>query len=146
MYMQVKGKDMRRCNKCGIEQGMENYYKSHSNPLGKSTICKGCTSDYRKSYQSENRHRASIYNVDVDWLNEQLSNGCQICGSHERLVVDHDNTCCPPKIKNRHRSSNSCGGCVRGIICNDCNLSIGHMKDDVERLLKAAEYLRRTKR
>jgi hypothetical protein len=32
-------------------------------------------------------------------------------------------------------------GKVRGLLCRDCNLSIGHMKDSVERLKAAIKYL-----
>jgi hypothetical protein len=51
---------------------------------------------------------------------------CEICGSEEKLVVDHD-----------HNS-----GLVRGMLCNHCNRGLGHFRDDVARLEKAKQYLR----
>ena len=30
---------------------------------------------------------------------------------------------------------------VRGLLCTNCNVAIGHMKDDVERLRAAISYL-----
>lgn len=52
--------------------------------------------------------------------------GCSICGSEERLVVDH----C-------HNS-----GEVRGMLCNHCNRGLGHFRDNPETMLNAIAYLR----
>lgn len=57
---------------------------------------------------------------------------CAICGKEEKgstrvshLFVDHcHNT-----------------GTIRGLLCNNCNFGLGHFKDSVELLLKAASYL-----
>lgn len=32
-------------------------------------------------------------------------------------------------------------GVVRGLLCHNCNVAIGHFKDSTENLLKAVEYL-----
>jgi hypothetical protein len=50
------------------------------------------------------------------------------------LAVDHNHGCCP--------GEKSCGKCVRGLLCDNCNQAIGKFRDDPELLLKAAEYLR----
>lgn len=59
---------------------------------------------------------------------------CAICGGdnapRDLLCVDHCHT----------------NGHVRGLLCHNCNLALGHLKDDPERALKAAEYLIRTAR
>jgi len=33
---------------------------------------------------------------------------------------------------------------VRGLLCHQCNIALGHMKDDPVRLERAAHYIRRT--
>lgn len=48
--------------------------------------------------------------------------------------VDHDHRCCP--------GSKTCGKCVRGLLCSDCNLLLGKARDDEKILLKAVGYLR----
>ena len=63
---------------------------------------------------------------------------CAVCGSHQStlrrsLAVDHDHSCCPGR--------KTCGKCIRGLLCDNCNFLIGHAKNSVEILLKAAKYL-----
>ena len=70
--------------------------------------------------------------TEADWyvLLESQNYGCAICGAREsyrRLSVDH----C-------HKT-----GKVRGILCDACNHAIGRMEDNPDRLIAAAEFLRR---
>ena len=49
------------------------------------------------------------------------------------LSVDHDRSCCP--------GLGSCGKCVRGLLCSDCNLALGKLQDDPGRALAIVSYL-----
>jgi hypothetical protein len=49
------------------------------------------------------------------------------------LTVDHDHNCCPGTF--------SCGHCIRGLICNNCNLTLGLMRDDITNLQAMVRYL-----
>jgi hypothetical protein len=64
--------------------------------------------------------------------------GCAICGGPAKdgrpFYVDHDHSCCP--------GQRTCGKCVRGLLCGDCNLGIGYFDDDVARMRRAIVYLR----
>lgn len=70
---------------------------------------------------------------------EQQNKLCAICKREcdrfPNLSVDHDHLCCPGSVRK------SCGNCVRGLLCNNCNLMLGYAKDDIERLYRAIEYL-----
>jgi len=74
-------------------------------------------------------------------LIENAAGRCEICGTDDpgtgtRWNVDHDHGCCS--------TNKTCGKCVRGILCRDCNWEIARMDDDPRRLERAAEYIRRT--
>jgi hypothetical protein len=55
-------------------------------------------------------------------------------GVVQSLSVDHDHRCCPER-------SRSCGKCVRGLLCDRCNL--GRFPDDPSLLRAAADYFER---
>ena len=59
--------------------------------------------------------------------------GCQVCGSFNRLTVDHDHSCCP--------TAKSCSNCIRGILCHKCNTAAGLLDDDVNRMIALASYI-----
>lgn len=80
-----------------------------------------------------------IYSLESDRLHKMLIDPkCEICGSKElKLHVDHDHKCCP--------GVKSCGKCVRGLLCPGCNHGLGNFRDNEERLLLAAAYLRKSR-
>ena len=46
------------------------------------------------------------------------------CGQElEKSRIDHDHACCPNKRR-------SCGKCVRGLLCNRCNLLLGMVESE----------------
>lgn len=51
------------------------------------------------------------------------------------LVVDHDHACCP--------GATSCGLCIRGLLCTQCNCAAGLLGDDAERARALAGYVER---
>lgn len=73
---------------------------------------------------------------DYDILLKLQGGSCAICNSVNNLQIDHDHKCCQDNAR-------SCGNCVRGIICGNCNTMIANAKDDIEILKAAIDYLRR---
>ena len=94
--------------------------------------------DYHKAYRRKylwTRYR--LTEEEYDTLFADQSGVCAICKmaqSYGRaLAVDHDHACCPGK--------SSCGSCIRGLLCNNCNTVLGHLRDDVDLMRKAVDYL-----
>ena len=92
----------------------------------------------RKRWREQNLDRSKkvnknswlkrAYGITLDKYNEMLEfqqNKCKICNENKKLVVDH----C-------HKT-----GKVRGLICDKCNVGLGRFNDDLNLILKAAEYL-----
>jgi len=52
---------------------------------------------------------------------------CAMCctpfGEDQRICIDHDHACCPPR-----RPSKCCGKCVRGLVCLTCNVALGYIE------------------
>ena len=87
-----------------------------------------------------NRQLKCSFNITLAEYNAMLEaqgGVCAICGqsckSGRNLAVDHDHACCPGK--------KSCGGCIRGLLCRDCNVTLGRVSDDPGVLRRAADYL-----
>jgi len=60
----------------------------------------------------------------------EMPESCEICSIQGKIVFDHDHVT----------------GKFRGWICERCNFSLGHAKDNPETLEKMAKYLRESKR
>ena len=71
-------------------------------------------------------------------MREEQGGLCAVCGVGGADVVDHDHGHCP--------GTTSCGRCVRGLVCDDCNQGLGRFQDDPGRMREAAEYIERYRR
>lgn len=86
-------------------------------PEGLLCKCTECDREYRKRLHIKSRYGLS-WDDYVDLLAFQ-GDACAVCRSSTPKGkgvwhVDHDHNCCPT-------SSESCGNCVRGILCSPCN-------------------------
>lgn len=93
---------------------------------GLRTNCNNCRSVQRQE---------QTYNLSEQQLGEMLEAqnfGCAICatrvpGGMGTWHVDHDHRCCPGK--------RSCGACVRGLLCYQCNVSLCRIERNYERIV-----------
>lgn len=87
-------------------------------------------------------NRYKITEEIYDRMLLEQDNCCLICHSEfvpdMRKHVDHDHACCP--------GVDTCGKCIRGVLCSTCNRGLGNFKDNPEFLVRAAEYLRTSKK
>lgn len=89
---------------------------------------------------SRHSRYALIFNMTIEDFVALLARGkCDICGKSGEyrkgdLAIDHDHSCCPEPAR-------SCGKCIRGLLCSQCNWAIGQAGDSPERLRAMADYL-----
>lgn len=57
----------------------------------------------------------------------QEKQGCEICGSTDRMCIDHNHSTGKP----------------RGVLCEGCNQGIGNFGESADKMLKAIVYLKR---
>lgn len=151
------------CPKCETTKPSGDFGRHNSRVDGLSFYCKSCEREsarqrkldnpelaeknrdrLRALYADQPRYLDYLYRskFGISWERYQeilLSQGgmCAICNREpdkQRLSVDHDHGCCPDKSK-------SCGECVRGLLCSDCNFGLGLFRDKAELLHRAAAYL-----
>lgn len=110
-------------------------------------VCPNCRKDKRDPVKMRLKERARtlrLYGLSTeqyDGLVAQQGGKCAVCqaaGSADSWHIDHDHACCPGK--------GSCGRCVRGLLCQNCNLLLGHANDDPTRLAQAIDYLKARRR
>ena len=129
---------MKKCPKCKLNLNESDFYKDNRN-------CKKCHLENMKDYHSRNKEKVALinrkhklkknYNISIDDYNLMLSNQngcCKICGTKELkrkgvkyFCVDHD-----------HKNGN-----VRGLLCHDCNVLVGKLKDSLDLCKKVIQYL-----
>ncbi len=71
-----------------------------------------------------------------DAMGEAQDWKCYGCGcepTNKRFAVDHDHKCCP--------GQKSCGKCLRGLLCGNCNTALGLLKEKVQTMLNLIKYV-----
>lgn len=145
------------CTKCKIEKDVSEFYSDKFAKNGHSQRCKKCISlrmaEYYAIHKNSNtspefklvkrKYRLFVnYHLTLEQWNAILAlqgGCCAICSTKEpggrgEWYVDHDHGCC--------QGFKSCGMCIRGLLCNKCNLGRGLFNDNPELLEKAAAYSR----
>ena len=74
------------------------------------------------------KHKLTRYGLtqkQFDWLLEGQQYACAMGGEpfteSTQIFVDHDHSCCPGERQ-------SCGKCVRGLLCLSCNTALGQIE------------------
>lgn len=119
------------CRVCKQELELDKFIVDKRNKDGHGARCKPCTyatKTYSPERQKRYKNRA-LYNLEPEQyqaLHEQQNYCCKICKKKfDELYVDHCHTT----------------GKVRGLLCHNCNVGLGHLKDNVEYLTNAIEYV-----
>lgn len=124
----------KQCARCSQWRAPSEYRPDLRSSDGLKSWCSPCSSDYM-TIARYGISRAAV----LAMVEEQ--GGCAICGTRVQKSpgfrngwhVDHDHTCCP--------GDRTCGECVRGVLCANCNKLIGLAQDSTPRLARAIQYL-----
>lgn len=128
------------CNGCALWLSTDVFGRNDIVADGLTTYCKPC-----EKARARERNLLKKYGLTLERFAQMLSDQggrCAICGDEIDATtthVDHDSSCCD-LVAQRMRG---CGACVRGLLCAACNLGIGCLKHDVERLEASIAHLSR---
>ena len=119
----------RTCRRCGSRR-VASKFTLRPPRRGAHGWCDPCVQEFNRDWNL--RKRYGITAEDYDEMHEAQGGKCMCCGDEvsdygrgSRLHVDH----C-------HET-----GAVRGLLCQRCNLLIGHADECTDRLRSAVEYL-----
>lgn len=120
----------KRCRTCREWKPVDAFYPKPGATDALAGYCARCDRNMRLQRQ---------YGITVDQFDAMLvrqNGGCAICERTQiaTLHVDHDHACCPTRKK-------SCGKCLRGLLCEDCNRALGMFQDSPRLLVAAMSYL-----
>lgn len=139
---------MKKCNTCAKMKPLAafgpKWAKTASEKRRRCLTCEGAAAkDWAEANPErvaflQNRGRIEKYGITLREYERMLAVQdfcCAICHTDEpggpgRWHIDHD-----------HKTRK-----VRGLLCHQCNLMIGHAKDDVITLKSAIQYLKRSRK
>lgn len=122
---------MKKCSKCKVNKAKDFFNKNISTSDRLQSECRECTklAGRRKCPIQDRKHKLKYkYGITLEEYDEMFKDqgkGCKICLNEVKLYIDH----CHVTSK------------VRGLLCQNCNLVLGHAKDSVTTLIKAKEYI-----
>lgn len=138
---------VKTCKTCGETKGTSLFASQIKR--GKEYVslhCRSCDNERKKAYYAANpeklRDKAKKYQLkskyglsekDLAYMLEASDHRCEICNTSVEygrisLGAAHIDHC--------HET-----GKVRGVLCSQCNLGLGHFRDDVTYLENAISYL-----
>lgn len=145
--------NLKKCSCCKLEKEVINFYKLARSKDGYDHWCKPCYKEKHAKYYKDNKESYSLvakrsktknkekikiasrlyhirkkYNIDEQEFYNMYhaQNGlCGICKVVEATAIDH----C-------HKTNR-----VRGLLCKNCNTGIGFLKEDIEIMTNAIQYL-----
>lgn len=126
---------MRQCSVCKEWKEEDEYHKRNNRASKLRSECKKCSYETRTIYNKTDtvkKRLKYIYRSTIEHYNKMLAsqdNKCAICGKEfsdsKKPCIDHD-----------HITDE-----IRGLLCNKCNLLLGHAEDSIHILASAIKYL-----
>lgn len=128
----VRNRDgQKQCSTCALWLPPDNFSGHPATADGLQVRCRACT------YAARRFTQYALTGDLIAQIMQRQKHRCAICARdiRGRYTVDHDHACCPGR--------KSCGRCVRGFLCDRCNLGLGAFEDSPRTLRAAIDYLTR---
>lgn len=143
---------LKKCNRCKIERSIEEFHIHKKCIGGRTTICKYCVSKSCKEWQDKNKDKMKEYRKKNSKTHSEkyrenfIKNKYGISSlEYESLLVQQNYQCkiCKSQIKNKRLHIDHCHntGKIRGLLCSNCNTSLGLIKDNIQTLKDMILYL-----
>lgn len=141
------------CPDCGETKPLECFTPNAKTRSGRVTNCHPCQS---KRMTEWNRTKRTPEQFERARLRHRRKNLRESYGitleDYDALLKDQAGRCIcgttkpGPRVRHFHVDHDHSDGSIRGLLCQDCNMAIGILSDDPERLELLAAYLRRNVR
>ena len=131
---------MKRCSTCKAEKPFEAFNKSKSGKFGRHNQCRDCAKKWKPSPEQRMRYNKRTR----EWNRKKLSGFTS--DEFESKLKEQDYKCAicftdDPGATNWHADHDHNTGQKRGVLCHKCNTGLGLLKDSVEVLCAAIDYL-----
>lgn len=116
----------RRCfGACNHWLTWNEFSLSSSGLNGHAAVCKTC-----RQWRGVEL-RFGITKIEFTWLLQVQGGVCALCTTQngsKRLAIAHDHNCCGP--------SRACKKCIRGLLCDSCNMILGKIETSAALMAK----------
>ena len=116
------------CNRCNIEKSIDQFIPIRNKPSAHCRVCHNKATNIKWHQKTAEEKKAlgqkkrltkfSITEEGYRAIVDAFKGVCGICQSppdpNRDFAIDHDHSCCT--------GNKSCGQCIRGILCLECNL------------------------
>ncbi len=151
----------KQCKKCGLVKDIDKFKRCKNCKGGHTSSCKVCENIKTRLYQVNNKEKVAelARNYRLRHPERFKSNArnskLKLCYGINTVIYEElllkQNGCCAicnnPEINNAYLSVDHDHetGVVRELLCKNCNSAIGLLKDNINLLYSAIDYLKKHK-
>ncbi len=141
---------MKICTKCDRTLPLSSFGPHSRMKLGRQSACRECSRDWHRANpdyvrRKNQQHRQNNPDYYLNWARRKKYGLTPQDISDMRESQRGLCSGCVRPLKEFKECVDHCHltGKVRGLLCSDCNVSIGRLRDDPLTLRRLAEYLER---
>lgn len=153
------------CTKCFLSKELKDFYQKKGKLIAS---CRDCVKAYKKKIRSTDKHKQYIRQYNIQWRSRnpdydrnrpkhekrslllKYTYGMTV-EEYDSRLFDQNNKCAickidqsslkkPLYVDHCHLTKN-----IRGLLCHNCNVSLGLLKDDLSIIESMLTYLKKSK-